>query len=66
MVVMLMLDATASNWLLQEFSALTKSVMKAFCPSTVWKPSSASTELFLSLLEADDPRKVWQSSISCR
>ena len=39
-VVMLMLDATASNWLLQEFSALTKSIMKAFCISVATPPLS--------------------------
>jgi len=50
-VVMLMLDATASNWLLQEFSALTKSIMKAFCVAIIY---------FMTLTYAD------KSSSSCR
>jgi len=40
-VVMLMLDATISNWLLQEFSALTKSIMKAFCVVIIYFSSLA-------------------------
>ncbi|CAE6927550.1 unnamed protein product [Symbiodinium sp. CCMP2592] len=54
-VVMLMLDATASNWLLQEFSALTKSIMKAFCVAIIY---------FMSLTYAAD--KQSSSSSSCR
>ncbi|CAE7497458.1 unnamed protein product, partial [Symbiodinium pilosum] len=58
MVVMLMLDATASNWLLQEFSALTKSVMKAFCVAIIYFMS-------LTYREARDQRKTGTCSLNC-
>ncbi|CAE7443945.1 unnamed protein product [Symbiodinium natans] len=55
MVVMLMLDATASNWLLQEFSALTKSIMKACCVAIIY---------FMSLTYATDrDSRPWSCSL---
>ncbi|CAE7567744.1 unnamed protein product [Symbiodinium necroappetens] len=55
-VVMLMLDATASNWLLQEFSALTKSIMKAFCVAIIY---------FMSLTYAGDKQPRSSCRLNC-
>ena len=54
LLAVLLLDATVGSLLLQEFSALTKCITKAFCATRLWKP-----------LLGHRPHLRWLWSTSC-